>query len=233
MSINVITSGPINSLPDILDPKASTFNNMLDVIADEIDDTTNEYFTQIQRCIFSAIRFCEREIFYFNESRDVVFPLQEGKEFYDQNDAILIGQIVGITNVFLDNGTTTTELRREDPAELERLSNNKTLGEPYAYGYFDKQLRLYPAPQSNAGTIRIQVTPIRLDTIKNANDNGAWFIDAFDLVKARAKYDLYKDILKDATMAAASLNDFNEQLQALRVETSRRNGIGKIRTTSF
>lgn len=53
------------------------------------------------------------------------------------------------------------------------------------------------------------------------------------MVKARAKYILYKDILKDAALAAEALNDYNDQHDALKAETSRRNATGCIRATAF
>ena len=77
------------------------------------------------------------------------------------------------------------------------------------------------------------IEPYRLEEVLKADEESPWFVDAFDLVKARAKYELYKDILKDADSARTAFNDSNEQLSALKAETSRRNGSGKIKATVF
>lgn len=52
MAIIVTTTAPIINLPTLLSPKNKNFSDMIAVIQDEIDDTTNEYFSQIQEAIF-------------------------------------------------------------------------------------------------------------------------------------------------------------------------------------
>ncbi|MGU3399232.1 hypothetical protein ACLBWS_05735 [Brucellaceae bacterium D45D] len=235
MAIIVQTSGPNNTIPALLDPQDRTFYDMMTVIADEIDDTTGEYTAQIQNCIFSAIRFCERDVYYFNETRDVTFPTIANREWYDATDNANIPTLVRIVAAYCedDRGERTT-LRRVPPEEIEIVSDNAaSRGEPYSYTYFGQRIRLYPVPSDTQYTIRLQLGPYRLAEIKSSTDSNAWFTEAFDLVKARAKYHLYKDFLKDAPLAMAALNDFNEEQSALSAETSRRNGTGIIQGTCF
>ncbi|GAA0613291.1 hypothetical protein [Paenochrobactrum glaciei] len=235
MSISVTTSGPNNTIPALLDAQDRTFYDMMTVIADEIDDTTGEYQPQIQNCIFSAIRFCERNIYYFNETRDVTFKTAAGREWYDKSDNPNIHTLVRIVAAYYEDGSGQRHtLRRAMPEEIERISDNGVSGsEPYMFTYFGQRLRLYPVPNDASHTIRLQLGAYRLNEIQASTDSNAWFTEAFDLIKARAKYQLYKDYLKDAPLAAASLNDYNEEDSALSAETSRRNGRGTIIGTAF
>lgn len=235
MSILVTTSGPNNTIPALLDAQDRTFYDMMTVIADEIDDVTGEYTPQIQNCIFAAIRFCERNVYYFNETRDVTFQTVAGSEWYDKSDNPNIPSLVRIVAAYCENSSgQRSVLRRVMPEDIETVSDNAaSRGEPYMFTYFGQRLRLYPVPNDTNYTIRLQLGAYRLNEIQTSTDSNAWFTEAFDLIKARAKYQLYKDYLKDAPLAAASLNDFNEEDSVLSAETSRRNGRGKIIGTAF
>lgn len=232
MTIIVTTSGPISSVPTILAPQIKTLNDLINNISDDIDDTNNEYLAQIQEAIFSAIRFCEREPFYFNESREVTFLTKEKQEFYSREDNAAIATLAGLSNIYCHSSNSRQYiLKAEQPQFFEKF-NTHTAGEPLYYCYFGQKLRFYPIPDQSY-KIRLQIAPIRFDNISMASEANPWFYEAFDLIKARAKYELYKDILKDSNFAATAFNDFQEQLAALRAETSRRNGSGKIYATNF
>ena len=111
-------------------------------------------------------------------------------------------------------------------------SRPSPIGEPTSWAYFGKRLRLHPIPDGQY-TIRLQLGPYRLAPITDSTDGNVWTSDAFDMIKARAKYLIYKDIIKDAALAAEALNDYETQHAALKQETSRRNGSGFIRATCF
>lgn len=232
MPILVTTSGPLN---DATITAEYTFGSLAAAIADDIDDTTGEYASQINTAILSAIRFCERNPFYFNETRDITFPTIQGKEWYDASDNPNITTLVHISAVYSEDARgQRTWLNRFTPEHIEIMSDNSaSQGEPYAYTYFGRRIRLYPVPAAYTYTIRLQVGPYRLNTITNATDSNAWLTEAYDMIKARAKYILAKDTLKDAPVAAEALNDFQEQFDELKAETSRRNARGIIVSTVF
>lgn len=235
MTITVETGGPIDTIPPVIGPSASTFSDMALQIADEIDDTTGEYAGQIQTAIFTAIRYCEREVYYFNETRDVSFTTVNGQEWYGAADNSNIPTLIRIVQAYCERSDgERTCMNRETPEALELLSDNSaSSGEPYAWTYFGQRVRIYPIPDATVYTIRLQLGPYRLATISNASDSNVWTTEAFDMVKARAKYILGKDILKDAELAAEALNDYTDQHNALKAETSRRNARGYIQVTCF
>jgi hypothetical protein len=212
-----------------------TLADLIADIADNIDDTTGEYESQTRSAILAAIRYCERYTFYFNETRDVTFPTVNGQEWYTSADNANIPTMVHIQAAFsADSVGRRVELRRSMPADLELLSDNSaSRGEPYTYTYFNQKIRLYPIPGTTVYTIRLQLGPYRLATLINDSDTNAWLSEAYDLIKSRAKYILQKDTLKDAALASEALNDYNDQQEALKGETSSRNGRGRIVATCF
>lgn len=235
MTITVTTGGPIDTTSTTLPTADPTFSTMVLDIADEIDDTTGEYSAQIQGSILGAIRYCERELYYFNETRDVTFTTVNGQQWYDGADNSNIPTLGRIVEAYLElsNGERRT-MRRETPEDLELLSDNSaSRGEPYCWTYFGQRMRIYPIPSDTVYTVRLQLGPYRLAKLASTEDTNAWIVEAYDLIKARAKYILQKDILKDAALAAEALNDYNDQQSALKAETSRRNGRGFIRVTCF
>lgn len=210
MPIFVTTGGPVSNSPSMTEP-------------------------QIQNAVFTAIRFCEREPLYFNESCAVVFATAAGRAWYDSGDEPNIATLAGVGKVYCEDAHgRQTLLQHAAPHALEILAGRSAgRGRPQYYTYFAQKLRLHPAPDADSYRIRLHLSPMRLHRAGSADEAHPWFREAFDLIKARAKYELYKDILKDAPMAMAAFADFNEQLAALRVETSRRNGTGYIRATGF
>jgi hypothetical protein len=213
----------------------TTFSDIKDAIADDIDDTTGEYSAQIATAVLAAIRYCDRKTYYFNETRDVTFSTVNGQEWYGAADNANIPTLVRIVDVWSEDAAgQRTPLVRMIPSDLETLADNSaSRGEPFAFAYFGQRIRLYPIPDATAYTIRLQLGPYRLTPLSADSDTNAWLSEAYDLVKARAKYILAKDTLKDATIAAEALNDFNDQDNALAGETTSRNATGYIRPTDF
>jgi hypothetical protein len=185
--------------------------------------------------VLASIRYCERKTYYFNETRDITFPTVSGQQWYGAADNANIPTLVRIQAVWSeDSSGQRDEIRWAPPEELELLSDNSaSSGEPYAYTYFGQRVRLYPIPSTPVYTIRLQVGPYRLTTLSSDTDTNAWLSEAYDMVKARAKYILAKDTLKDAAIAAEALNDYNDQDAALARETDSRNASGYICATSF
>lgn len=229
--IAVETTGPLEE-DDALFLHEPTFGNLVNVIQDEIDDQNDEYRKQIQDSIFSAIRFCERETFYFNENRDIVFNTVDGQREYDEDDNPNIVTSVQISRAFVINNDMVSELIRKAPMNMELLMESPVLGIPNSYSYFNKKLFLYPVPNNNY-LIRLILSPRRFENISDIKEPHPWFEDGFDLIKARAKYELFKNILREPDRAQDAMNDFNEHLQSIRYETSKRSNATRIVSTDF
>ncbi|WP_246786734.1 hypothetical protein [Bartonella henselae] len=94
---------------------------------------------------------------------------------------------------------------------LEPSLSSRQQGTLVCYSYFDKKLYLYPTPDA-VYQVQLFLSPMRLEELESASQEHPWFVYGFDLIKACAKYELYKNILKDPVCAAAAYNDFNEHL---------------------
>lgn len=204
-------------------------------IADDIDDTTNEYAGAISKAVAKAIRYCERETYYFNETRDVTFVTVDGQEWYGVADNANIPTLVHIEKVYSeDSAGQRTEILRYLPSDIELIADNgSSRGEPYCYAYFGQRIRLYPIPAATVYTIRLQLAPYRITPLASDNDTNAWTTEAYDMIVARGKYNVCKDTLKDPNMAAEALNDYLDQADALKRETTGRNASGIIIPTYF
>ncbi len=228
MAITVVTSGPNFIGGDY------TFPQLIADISRDIDDTTGEYTADIQRAIMASIRYCERETYYFNETRDVTFDTVGGQQWYGVAAHEQIPRLVTIQAAFReDNAGNVIDLRRETPESMERVSDRTAAkGEPVAFTYFDQQLRLYPVPD-NVYKIRLQLGAYRLAPLTSFEVPNAWVTEGYDLIKARAKYILAKDTLKDPQVATEALSDYQDQHKVLKRETTSRSAQGFIRATAF
>lgn len=210
----------------------TTFSDIKSAIADDLDDTSGEYAAQISAAVIGAIRYCERAKYYFNQTRDKTFTTESGRDIYDGNDLPDVATLVQAQEVLIEAGGQALPLDKITAEDMEVLAGTATAGQPTRYSYFAQQMRLFPTPDATY-TIRLQLSPYRLVPLANEGDTNAWLSEAYDLVKARAKYILHKDTLKDANLAAEALNDYNDQHGALRKETDLRNGTGFVRPTDF
>jgi len=213
----------------------TTFADIKSDIADDIDDTTSEYTSQIAKAVQGAQRYCERFKFYFNETRSQTFTTVNGQDWYGSADNSYIPDVVWITNLYSeDSNGQRILLVRERPEAIELLSDNSAAtGEPYMWTYFNQKIRLYPIPGSTTFTIRMEIANYKLGALSADADTNAWLTEAYDMLKARAKYILYKNTLKDAELAAEALNDFTDQRAMLFAETSNRHATGFIEPTCF
>jgi len=122
MVISVITGGPQNVASPQIDQSAPTFQSMVDAISDEVDDTQGEYVEQIQNAIFAAIRYCERDVYYFNETRDVTFFTVSGQEWYGADDNAQIPKLVRVAEAYcVRSDGQSSILRRTTNEEIETL----------------------------------------------------------------------------------------------------------------
>ncbi|EJF88020.1 hypothetical protein [Bartonella rattimassiliensis] len=211
-----------------------TFAYMVALIQDEIDDTTAEYSQQIQDSIVTALRLCEHELFFFNEKREKSFKTQNGQTWYGQKEGVIIESEKVLEGAFLVKKDKTQTKLFFKPVQVlyQQYGMHPELGTPFFYTCLNQKIGLFPTPEQ-VETIKLSYVPIYFADEQLKESHNPWLVHAFDLIKARAKYELYKNILKDPEYAAVSFRDFQEQLQALRIETSRRKDSSKIRSMSF
>src|SRR6478752_8456614 len=103
----------------------TTYGDIKAAIADDIDDTTGEYTTQIARAVLASIRYCERKTYYFNETRDITFSTVSGQQWYGAADNANIPTLVHIVDAWSEDSHGDRDpLLLMLPQDMELLSDN-------------------------------------------------------------------------------------------------------------
>lgn len=200
-------------------------------IADEL--ARSDLTTQIAYAITDAIERYQPERMWFNESRDVTFNTVASQEYYTSSDNALIPNIYAIDYAAITVGGNIHMLKREVPRVIEGWSDNGTqTGEPYAYAYFQKKVRLYPVPTSIYAVRFAGHVKVAAPATDGEADN-VWMTDAERLIRLRAKYNLAMDVLRDADLATAMSVAITEAFDQLKGRTNRQVGTGTIAAVAF
>jgi hypothetical protein len=210
----------------------STYLEMQTRIADELDRT--DLTSQIQKAIQTAIAFYERKRFWFNEARSITFNTVDGQEFYTSADQSDIPNLLTIDFVKLTiSGSDKVNLDRSSYQELEYWSSNLSTdeGQPTAYAYYAKQLRLYPIPDA-AYAVRVSGV-FSLATLSADSDTNAWMTDAEALIRTRAKREILTHVIRDLEAAGVMNQVEQEQLKSLIEANTFRSSTGTILATEF
>ena len=194
----------------------TTYGNMQDRIADELDRT--DLTSQIQKAIQTAIDAYEKRRFWFNESRALTFNTVANQEFYGSSDATDLPNLIFIDTVKLSlTATEKVELDRVPYEELEHESDNLTAdgGQPTCYAWYASQMRLYPIPDA-AYAVRVSGV-FALSDLSATADTNAWMTDAEVLIRSRAKREIYTHLLRDlegaGIMAQAEMSALKELIE--------------------
>lgn len=200
-------------------------------VADEL--ARSDLTSQIAYAITDAIERYQPDRFWFNESRDLTFSTVASQEYYTSADNALIPDIYAIDYVAITVSSTVHSLSRYSPEQMEGLSDNATqTGEPYAYTYYQKKIRLYPVP-TQVYTIRVAGHVKVAVPASDSEASNVWMTDAERLIRARAKLNLALDVLHDGDLATAMTAMIDEAYSQLKGRTNRQVGTGVIRSVQF
>lgn len=206
----------------------------------------------IQSAIQSAIAKWEREPFYFNQtivptptSGPYAVSTANGQEYYGAATApssyAPLASFAKIRKAWVLIAQNRYTLIERTAQYLDEVSVNPSVtGEPIDYAYSGNLLRLYPIPNGAypLGFEAIQ----RLPALAQDADANAWTQDGYDLIRCEAKLILAEQVLHDTELAAlmqrAIYGDPAQPgrrgyLDALKAETTRRSGRGRIRGSHF
>lgn len=174
---------------------ADDYGSMQTRIADEISRT--DLTSQIQLAILAAIKWYEREPWYFNQTSTTVATVASTQAYnlptdYKQMDAMTV--TVSSVNIY---GVTPR------PWKLirDKTSQTSLLGQPMEYGIFGQQFWLYPIPD-----IVYTITEYywnKLTALSASGDTNAWMVDGEELIRSRAKWDLFSNVIRDFDEAGA------------------------------
>lgn len=197
----------------------ATLGDLKARIADEL--LKRNLNTQIASHIGRAIEFYSGRRFWFNTGRMVgsavapdvngLVPLPTGTRLIDQ---IMVGVMV---------------LERRDPSVIDELiaySPNPG-GQVSDYAPAGDSIRLYPTP---TGTVSLVVVgTFDLAALAADTDSNAWTNEAADLIAARTRMTMFRDVLRDPDGMALANNAIREAETDLDMKTMRRLGAGRVR----
>lgn len=210
----------------------STFADIKARIADELART--DLTSQINLATLSAIQFYERKRWYFTETRAMTLPTVNGQEFYGAADLSDIANLLKIDSIRITVSTTSLyQLIRKPYEYIEEINIGDTAyrGIPIYFAWYAQQIRLYPVPTA-VYTLRISGVHL-LTTLSAGTDTNNWTNDAEDLIRYRAKWDLYSNVIGDQEQAQAMKSNEAESLQSLIADNNSRDATGFVTATTF
>lgn len=201
----------------------STLGDLRARVADEL--LKRNLTSQIASHIAKAVEFYAGRRFWFNTGQMVGTPTSVDGDGYIAlpTGTRLIDQI-RIGSIFLE----------PRPAAIidDWLANTPaTAPEPYDYAISGDRLRLYPTPSGPVSIVVVgtfDVLPLMTATA-DASVSNAWTNEGADLITARARMTLYRDVLRDAEGVAMAKDAIREASADLDMKTLRRIGSGRIK----
>lgn len=184
----------------------STFGTMIDRIEDEILRT--DINSNVQQAIKSAIKYYESHRFWFTEGNNGADSLTFGSS----NTATYT-----LSSEWIEIDALTTTVSSNEYPLIERTvdwyrtinTNPATvIGTPSDYALHADALWIYPSPNSNYqytiyGHRKITALDSNGDlTLTDTTISNAWFTFGEALIRNRAKYYLYADVLENPERAS-------------------------------
>lgn len=199
-------------------------------IADEL--MRSDLDSQIALAITEAIEFYQKQRFYWNELDNVTFSTVAAQAAYTSTEEPYIPTAYDMDSVFVTVSGNEYEVKRIDPTRWRVLNNSSTQGQPYQYQYFNRTLSLYPIPDQ-VYTIRL-TGHFKIDAPADDDEaNNPWMTDAEALIRHRAKFILYRDVILEPQRAAECSQAETEQLVIQRATTSSMIRTGQIVPMDF
>lgn len=202
----------------------SDYGTMQARIADELN--RSDLTSQIKLAIQSSIDFYERERFWFNEGISYA-STSAGEEWY-----LLPNDFVN------EDALTCTVTSNEYPLDKWTMQQHVDVrvgttyqGIPRAYSLYDEQIRLYPIP-NDVYVITLYYMQ-RLTELSAGSDTNAWTTHGELLIRSRAKWDLYQNLIHAPEQAVLMKQMEMEAFANIRGEVTKRTTTGRVRPWGY
>jgi len=216
---------------------ASDLGTMVQRIKLEIHRAQDEDDDAIRMAIVSALRHYQGHRFWFNEG-SVTFPLIADQQAYDASDPSFPDDLFKIHTCFVQNSDAWIPVH---PRTLTYIRDYQVTtsgtGVPKAYCWFAEQLFLAPIPndtysmrfdyvkdlgtpayQYDSGAIVFYVENDDESASLTDAYTSAWFDHAEEMIRGRAKWDLYLNLYMDDANAVRAAGVTVNAYEALRKE---------------
>lgn len=186
----------------------TTLATMRSRIEDEIarDDLTSN----VTASILSAIKHYSKESFYFLENRATASTVAG-----ERNIAYPTGFRYAHDLKITINSSSIQTLRKITWPEMEALFQaSSETGIPSKWADYQNQIWMYPVP--NAVMTLTLSYPMELTALSADADTNAWMVEGEELIRCRAKWDLYMHVIRDREGASDMKRCEGEALSQLR-----------------
>lgn len=147
--------------------------------------------TQINREILSAIAHYKRRRFWFNEDTTTGSAVA-GEEYQDMPTDLL-----SLDSIRITDGNDPVQLLERPNSLLEQWGASETFtGMPSDFAKYKGQIRFYPCPDAIYSLTWAGI--VDLGTPSADTDTSAWFVEAEELIRQRAKAAVRINYIKDA-----------------------------------
>lgn len=196
-------------------------------IANELE--RGDLTIEIANAVAQAISYYQPERLYFNETRETTFNTVTNQYLYTSADKAELGQIINIDYIFAYIGNQPYRLHPFHPEIMEwsHLDTNDPVGQPIRYSWYGSKLGIYPTPDQ-AYKLRLGAQLQAAAPAADGTTGNIWMTDCEDLIRARAKYELYTHIpaIKDLEQAAVMKALAEDAFDQLRERTSDLESVG-------
>lgn len=206
-----------------------------DIEAQIADDLArSDLGTQITNGVNAAIRAYRFERLGFNEAYRVTATASISANYLALSDISVRFRKIDRVRLLRDSGDYL-DLYRRDYDWIMSRQDDRTLSMPVEYAVYNNTIHF--------DTISNDTYTLAIDGIKelgtgttasfSAGDASAWFNEARELVRHRAKREVYAHVLKDMELASAAAAAEKEVYDMLKAELDQVASTGFIRPTEF
>lgn len=206
-----------------------------DIEAQIADDLArSDLTTQISNAVNAAIRAYRFERLGFNEAYRVTATASISANYLALSDLSVRFRKVDRVRLLRDSGDYL-DLYRRDYDWIMSRQDDRVLSMPIEYAVYNNTIHF--------DTIADDTYTLAIDGVKelgtgttasfSAGDASAWFNEARELVRHRAKREVYAHVLKDMELASAAAAAEKDALNVLKSELDQATSTGFIRPTEF
>jgi hypothetical protein len=202
----------------------ATLGTMKTRIADEI--ARSDLTSQIAAAILSAIEFYDRRRFWFNET-EATFNTVAGTDAYTSATATFLSTLIEDDSMTVTVSDSKEPMHKISFAEMQRYRiDNVQSGAPTHYAYYRQRLYLHPVPDAAYPIIVFHTGTLGIPASDGASN--AWTTEAEELIRLRAKADLFENVIREFGEADRLRAREQEALQSLIRFTNGRTATGFV-----
>lgn len=205
-----------------------------DIEAQIADDLARSDLTgQITAAVNTAIRAYRFQRLGFNEAYRVTATASISADFLALSDIPVRFRKIDRIRIVRSAGDYL-DLYHRDYDWIMSRQDVRVMCQPIEYAIYNNTIHF--------DSMADQTYTLLIDGIKelgnasasySAGDASAWFNDARELIRHRAKREIYANVLKDIELAATAGASEKDALNTIKAELGEQNGTGFIRPTEF